>query len=146
MIKKLKEKLPFSINNISFAKRDGFDFLDIELPDHNLKTIEEKSKIISQLLDEISPYESSYYLNVYSAGTEQNLDPNDLDQHLMANVQIETKKAYLEKNKWEGQLVLNTAEQIKLIINNKGRFQKLVVEKSDLELIKLSAKLKKEKN
>lgn len=145
LIKKIKERINFSVNYIGFAKRDGLDFLDIELPENDLKVIEEKSRIISNILDEINPYETSYFLNVYSAGTEQMINLNDLDEHLDKNIWIELKKDYLSKNYWEGKLIQNNQFAVTLLVNNKGRFQKLVINKEDITFIKLSAKLKKEK-
>ena len=58
---------------------------------------------------------------------------------------IETSKHYLEKQKWEGDLIENNQDHIILKINNKGRFQKLKILKQDIVFIKTTAKLRKEK-
>ena len=146
MIKKLKEKIPFPVNYIGFAKRDGLHFLDIELPDHDLKTIETKTLTISKIVDELNPYEHSYFLNVYSAGTEQVLALDQLDQHLFAHVALATNKPYVQRQNWEGQLIAHDPQSLILVVNNKGRMQKITFNKSDINFLKLSAKLTKEPN
>ena len=146
MLKKLRAQLPFATNYIGFATRDGCRFLDVELPDRDLKTIEAKSKLISQLLDQMSAPDGSYYLNVYSAGTEQQLTLDEVANHFGANVWVETNNPYWNRSNWEGQLVNATPLTITLLVNNKGRFSKLVIDQADINLIKLSAKVTKEKH
>ena len=53
LIQELKKRINFEVNLIEFVKRDGLNFLDIELPDTNLKSIKEKTKLISNIIDEI---------------------------------------------------------------------------------------------
>lgn len=146
MIKKLKSHLEFDVNYIGFSiSNDGFKFLDVELPDKDLKQIEEKSKIISKILDKIDKSDEMYFLNVYSAGTEKEISISDLENNVEENLLIKTKKAYLDKNSWEGILKDCNEEIITLLVNNKGRFQKLKIEKKEIEYAKLTAKLTKEK-
>ncbi len=145
MNEKIKELVDFEIISIQFVERDGLKFLDIELPDKDLKTIEEKSKIISQILDQIEYKESNYYLNVFSSGTEKEIKLENIGLYLTSNIYIELSKHYLNKDKWEGQLIENNNDNIVLIVNNKGKFQKLKIEKPSISFIKTTAKLRKEK-
>ncbi len=145
MIEKLKEKIPFKINSIQFVKRDGFKFLEIELPDSDLKTVEEKSKIISQIIDEIDDSSENYYLDIFSSGTEKEIELKNINLFLNQYISVKTSKHYLEKCEWEGDFIENNINNIVLRVNNKGKFQKLKIEKTDISYIKTTAKLRKEK-
>ena len=145
MIEKLKEKIPFKINSIQFVKRDGFRFLEIELPDSDLKTVEEKSKIISQIIDEIDDSSENYYLDIFSSGTEKEIELKNINLFLNQYISVKTSKHYLKKCEWEGDFIENNINNIVLRVNNKGRFQKLKIEKTDISYIKTTAKLRKEK-
>ena len=60
------QKLDFELLNCQFSKRDNLLFLDIEIDSPTLKEIENKSRIISNALDEIDKTNKEYYLNIYS--------------------------------------------------------------------------------
>lgn len=145
MIQELKKRINFEVNLIEFVKRDGLNFLDIELPDTNLKSIEEKTKLISNIIDEIDKTNDNYYLNVFSSGTEKEIKLKDINLFIEKYLSIKSSKQYFEKNDWEGDLLENTNEHIILKINNKGRIQKLQIEKKYIVYIKTTAKLRKDK-
>lgn len=144
MIQELKKRLNFEINSVQFVQRDGLKFLDIELPDSNLESIESKSKIISDLLDEINLIEENYYLNIFSSGTEKEIELKNINLFLEKNLLIKLKKQYLSQIEWEGILVETKPNEVILKINNKGRIQKLKIAKEDITFIKTTAKLRKE--
>lgn len=143
MIKEIKKKIPFEVLYVGFSKLDGFTFLDIELPDNDLKTIESKTLIISKILDELDLKINNYYLNVYSSGTEKEFELDEIDKLINKNILVKTKKHYFDKNLWEGKMIFNDENEIILHVNNKGRFQKLKIQKEQIEKIKTTAKLKK---
>lgn len=145
MIQKLKEKINFKINSIQFVKREGLTFLDIEIPETSLNEIEKKSKIILNLINEIDNTNTDYYLNVYSEGTEKEIDIKNINLFINQYILIKTNNHYLDKSEWEGHLIENNINDIVLKINNKGRFQKLKINKKDISFIKTTAKLRKEK-
>lgn len=145
MIQKLKEKINFKINSIQFVKREGLTFLDIEIPETSLNEIEKKSKIILNLINEIDDTNTDYYLNVYSEGTEKEIDIKNINLFIDQYILIKTNNHYLDKSEWEGHLIENNINDIVLKINNKGRFQKLKINKKDISFIKTTAKLRKEK-
>ena len=64
-----------------------------------------------------------------------------IDQYLL----VKTHKHYLNKIEWEGYLIENNINDIVIKINNKGRKQKLKIDKKDISFIKTTAKLRKEK-
>ncbi len=145
MIKKLKEKINFKINSIQFVKREGLTFLDIEIPESSLIQIEEKSKIILNLINEIDDSNINYYLNIYSAGTEKEIELKNINLFIDQYLLVKTHKHYLNKIEWEGYLIENNINNIVIKINNKGRKQKLKIDKKDISFIKTTAKLRKEK-
>lgn len=145
MIKKLKEKINFKINSIQFVKREGLTFLDIEIPESSLIQIEEKSKIILNLINEIDDSDINYYLNIYSAGTEKEIELKNINLFIDQYLLVKTNKHYLNKIEWEGYLIENNINHIVIKINNKGRKQKLKIDKKDISFIKTTAKLRKEK-
>lgn len=144
MIKKIKELAPFEITSIQFVKKDGQNFLEIELPNKDLKSIEEKSKIISNIIDEIGIDEENFFLNVFSSGTEKEIKPENINLFLNQYVYIKTNKHYLIQNEWEGDLMENGNGFIVIKVNNKGRFQKLKIQKENILYIKTTAKIRKE--
>lgn len=137
----LKKHIPFEVLHIGFSNKAGFKFLDIELPDKDLDTIQKKTLVISKILDEIDSDIENYYLNVYSSGTEKNIKINDIDKYLNCYIMINLHKHQLNKNCWEGMLININDESITIQINNKGRFQKLIILKSNIKDIKITAKL-----
>ncbi len=145
MIKKLKEKINFKINSIQFVKREGLTFLDIEIPESSLIQIEEKSKIILNLINEIDDSNINYYLNIYSSGTEKEIELKNINLFIDQYLLVKTHKHYLNKIEWEGYLIENNINDIVIKINNKGRKQKLKIDKKDISFIKTTAKLRKEK-
>ncbi len=145
MIKKLKEKIDFKINSIQFVKREGLTFLDIEIPESSLIQIEEKSKIILNLINEIDDSNINYYLNIYSSGTEKEIELKNINLFIDQYLLVKTHKHYLNKIEWEGYLIENNINDIVIKINNKGRKQKLKIDKKDISFIKTTAKLRKEK-
>lgn len=146
MINELKKQLPFNTISIAFNKRDGFTFLDIELDEKDLKIIENRTKIILKILNEIDKSNEKYFLNVFSCGTEKEILKKNLREHLGEYIYIKTKKTLLKKNEWEGYLKNVVENEIEMLVNNKGRFQKLKVDISDIEYSKKTAKLSKGAN
>lgn len=145
LIQELKKRIDFEVNSIQFIKRDGHIYLDIELPDKDLKSIESKTKLILSLIEEIDHTNEDYFLNIFSSGTEKEIDIKNIGLFIGENLLVKTKKPYLEKQEWEGPLEENEHLLIVLKVNNKGRFQKIKIKKEDISFIKTTAKLKKEK-
>ncbi len=145
MIQKIKEKINFDINSIQFVKRDGLVFLDIELPEKSLNEIEKKSKIILDIINEVDNSDSDYYVNIYSSGTEKEINLKNINFYLDQYILIKVNKPYLNKNELEGHLVENNINDLVIKINNKGRIQKLKILKEDIHFIKTTAKIRKEK-
>ncbi|MBR4025883.1 MAG: hypothetical protein IKJ03_02900 [Mycoplasmataceae bacterium] len=144
MFQELKKKIDFEISSIQFVKRDGIKYLDIEIPETDLQKIEHKSRIISNILDEIYLTDQNYYLNIYSTGTEKEIKIDNLNLFLNSYLFFELKKQILDKNKWEGTLIENNNDHVVLKINKKGRFQKITILKENIVFVKTTTRLRKE--
>lgn len=146
LIEKLKKKIDFNLLECKFVERNNLTFLDIEIDYKNLNEVEEKSKIISDILDEIDNNEKQYYLNVYSSGAEKNINWEDVNNFYEKYIQVILIKPYLNSNSFEGELIDIQEESLKLLVNLKGCFRKLEFQKSNIKELKQSIKLtKKEK-
>ena len=139
------QKLDFELLNCQFSKRDNLLFLDIEIDSPTLKEIENKSRIISNALDEIDKTNKEYYLNIYSSGAEKNIDLKNISNYLEKHIQIILIKPMLDNNLFEGQLIEINENFIKMRINMKGCFRKLDFQHSNIKQIKQSIKLTKTK-
>lgn len=143
MIEKLKKKLDFELLDCKFSRRDNLDFLDIKLNYSTLVEIEEKSKIISNILDEIDTSNKEYYLNIYSPGAEKNINFKDLSDYIKKNIQIFLINPHLDNYWFEGELIEINDDSIVLIINMKGCFRKIKFLISNINKIKKSIKVTK---
>lgn len=145
MIEKLKEKLEFELIECKFIERDNLLFLDIEINCPTMKEIEHKSKIISNILDEIDNSEKIYYLNIYSSGVEKEIKLNEIENYVEKNIKISLINQYLNSNYFEGELIEISDESIKMKINIKGCFRKLEFRKDNIKQLNESIKLIKNK-
>lgn len=146
MFKKLLENLDFNVNKINFIKRENIWYLDIEIPCDNLDEITQKTKTISTLLDDKKVFDTDkeYYLNVFSTGTEQEINIDDLKNHINENVFIEFQKTTFNLNFVEGYLMDVWENEIILKINLKGLITKKTIEKKNIKFIKKTAKIRKD--
>ncbi len=145
MIDKLMRKLDFKLLNCQFSKRDNLLFLDIEIDSPTLVEIEKKSKIISNILDEIDQTDKEYYLNIYSSGTEKNIDWENIHDYLEENIKIKLINPILDSHDFEGTLIEVNESSIKMKINMKGCFRKLEFQNSNIKQFKQSIKLNKKR-
>ena len=145
MIDKLMRKLDFKLLNCQFSKRDNLLFLDIEIDSPTLVEIEKKSKIISNILDEIDQTDKEYYLNIYSSGTEKNIDWENIHDYLEENIKIKLINPILDSHDFEGTLIEVNESSIKMKINMKGCIRKLEFQNSNIKQFKQSIKLNKKR-
>lgn len=145
MIEKLKKKLDFELLDCKFARRDNLDFLDIEINYSTLAEVEEKSKIISNVLDEIDGSNKEYYLNIYSPGAEREINFEDLAYYINKYIKIALINSYLDKYLIEGELLEIGQESIKLKLNMRGCFRKIDFQISNIKNISKSIKVAKNK-
>lgn len=139
--KKLQDKFT-QINNAYFEEDRSTKFLRVEV---NLKSLDEiamLSREISAYLDTVDHDIEEYYLDVFSSGTDQSLDINDLDKHLEANVFVELNEDIKDYKSFEGTLIEVTEEKIVVKWNAKGQFRKQEIQKNNIKDIKLYAKTK----
>ncbi len=144
MIEKLKKKLDFPLLECKFSKRDNLLFLDIEIDCPTMDEIQQKSRIISNIIDEIDTSDKEYYLNIHSSGAEKDIDFSDLENYIEKYIQIVLIKEQLESLSFEGELIEVNKDFIILRINMKGCFRKIEFQNSNIKQFKQSIKRKKE--
>ncbi|MGL6125174.1 MAG: hypothetical protein ACRC1F_01640 [Metamycoplasmataceae bacterium] len=146
LIEKLRKRLDFELLDCKFSNRDNLNFLDIEINYSTLSEIEEKSRIISKILDEIDEdYTKEYYLNIYSPGVEKEIKFEDLDNYINEYIKISLIVPHLNSYVFEGELIKIGLESICMRINMKGCFRKIDFKIENIESIKKSVKVTKTK-
>ncbi|MGL5617739.1 MAG: hypothetical protein ACRCWU_01635 [Metamycoplasmataceae bacterium] len=143
MLEELRKKLDFELLDCKFSRRDNLNFLDIEINYSTLAEIEEKSKIISNILDEIDTSDKEYYLNIYSPGAERVIEFQDLENHINNHIKITLKNHKLNNTIFDGELLKISEESLKLKVNIKGCIKKIDFQISDIKNINKSIKVVK---
>lgn len=139
--KKLQEKFT-QINKAYFEDEKSAKFLRVEVALKSLDEIAMLSREISAYLDTIDQDLEEYYLDVFSSGTDQSLDLNDLEKHLDQNVFVELNEELKDYKSFEGTLIEVADEKITVKWNAKGQFRKQEILKNNIKDIKLYAKTK----
>ncbi len=145
LIEKLKIKLDFDLVYCEFVQRNNLLFLDIEINSPTLREIKEKSKIISDILDEIDSSDNNYYLNIFSSGAEKEINIDNIENYINKNIKTFLTKEQNNGSFFEGELVEVTKATIKMRINFKGHFRKLEFDKNNIKQLNESIKLTKNK-
>ncbi|MGL5308903.1 MAG: hypothetical protein ACRC9F_02525, partial [Metamycoplasmataceae bacterium] len=135
MLEELREKLDFELLDCKFSRRDNLDFLDIKINYSTLAEIEEKSKIISNLLKEIDKSDKEYYLNIYSPGAERKILFQNLVHYINENINITLIHQRFNCNKFDGKLLEIEEKTIKMKVNIKGCIRKIDFELSNIKNI-----------
>ncbi len=144
MIEQLKKRLDFPLIDCKFSTRDNALFLDVEIDCPIMDEIQAKSKIISDIIDEIDTSGNKYYLNIYSSGAEKNIDFLNLNEYIGKYIQIVLINQQFNKLLFEGELIKIEEEFIILKVNMKGCFRKIEFQNSNIKQFKQSIKTKKE--
>ncbi len=144
MIEELKKKLDFPLLECKFTNRDNLLFLDIEIDYPTMGEIQAKSRIISDIIDEIDTSDKEYYLNIYSSGAEKDIVLSELKNYLEKFIQIYLEKQQHDNIWFEGELLEVKEDSILMKINMKGCFRKIEFLNSNIKQFKQSIKQKKE--
>ncbi|MGL5732973.1 MAG: hypothetical protein ACRCXE_02810 [Metamycoplasmataceae bacterium] len=145
MLEELRKRLDFELLDCKFSRRDNLDFLDIEINYSTLAEIEEKSKIISNILDEIDKSDKEYYLNIYSPGAEREIEFQELENYINKYIKITLKNQQLNNTIFDGELLEIGEESLKLKVNIKGCIRKIDFKISNIKNINKSIKVAKTK-
>ncbi len=139
----LKTEFKDLVSRAFFEKREGSNFLSVELFATDFDEVIEISRKISNHLDIIDKSDDEYILDVYSKGTDHEIDLNDLEKFLNENVMVILKTSIQDKDEFTGELVEDQLEYISVNWNAKGQFRKQKIEKKNIKTIKLFAKIGK---
>lgn len=133
------------VNRAFFEKEGNLNFLRIEVNLKDLDEITNYSRKINEYLDENDKSQDQYYLDIYSSGTEIEVDKKDLDKYIGSNIFVKLKENIKDKNSFEGELIEDSKEEILVRWNAKGQFRKQIINKENIERVNLSAKVRKMK-
>lgn len=131
------------VKNAFFESENNISFLRVEVNLHDLSKLLDYSKEINKFVDKHDNNDKKYYLDIYSSGTEIEIDKHSLQKYLDENILVKLKKEIKGMNTFEGQLLEDSKEFILLKWNAKGQFRKQTIEKDNISNINLSAKIKK---
>ncbi|MGL4251988.1 MAG: hypothetical protein ACRDCJ_00540 [Metamycoplasmataceae bacterium] len=145
MLEKLRKRLDFELLDCKFSRKDNLDFLNIEIDYSTLAEIEEKSKIISKILDEIDKSDKEYYLNIYSPGAEREIKFQNLENYINKNIKITLKNQQLNNTIFDGELLEINEDSLKLKVNMKGCIRKIDFQILNIKKINKSIKVSKTK-
>ena len=87
-----------------FLKRkNNIRFLRVEVEIKDLKKLLDYSKKINDFIDQNDQSNKKYYLDIYSSGTEVQIDKNHLEQYIGQKHFCEARKTYQKNAKfWRG--------------------------------------------
>ena len=139
----LLKKFENTVKDAFLEKRDGFNFINVELKLSRFDDVITMSKKISEYLDEIDYSEDEYFLDIYSSGTEQDIELKNVTEYLNQSVQIKLKKSIKGNEEFIGDLVEADDLKVKVLWNAKGQFRKQEINLEDIENIKLFTKIGK---
>lgn len=129
------------INTVALVQRSGQTFLEIEV---NLKTIAEVENIsrqISTYLDENEDFDSNYFLDIFSSGTDHQIKIQDLENYQGKNLEINLKHPIKDKESFEGTLIKLTPSMLTIKWNAKGQFRNQEIALNTIDKIKTKAKI-----
>lgn len=136
-IRPIIEDLNYYLYDIEIVKEDGNDILRVMIENETYINIDDcvvVSKVLSEKLDEIDPFEDPYMLEVTSAGAERELRTSDeIKRAVGKGVFIETLE-----HKFEGKLEKFKDDVLTIKTKNKKTHQ---INNMDVEFIRLAIML-----
>ncbi|MGZ9413194.1 hypothetical protein ACXX84_01870 [Mycoplasma sp. AC157] len=132
ILEKLKENFS-SILEAYFEKEGSLNFLRIKTNFTDLNDIEKISRKISDFLDKEDSIKEEYYLDVFSKGSDIDINIENIEEFINKKIQI----WFNEKDFIIGKLIQNNENTLLLEINLKGRMKKEEINKEKIEKINL---------
>ncbi|MGZ9432124.1 hypothetical protein [Mycoplasma sp. 613B] len=132
ILEKLKENFS-SILEAYFEKEGSLNFLIIKTNFTDLNDIEKISRKISDFLDKEDSIKEEYYLDVFSKGSDIDINIENIEEFINKKIQI----WFNEKDFIIGKLIQNNENTLLLEINLKGRMKKEEINKEKIEKINL---------
>lgn len=135
----LQSKFP-EVKDAFFETEVGALFLRIELSIRDFDEVVKVSEAINAFLDANEPTEKEYFLDIYSAGTETQLEVSELDKHIDAYMEVKLNKNIKDKDCFIGNLISVDENQIIIRWNAKGQFRKQEITKENIKSVNLATK------
>lgn len=131
------------VNKAYFEKEANFEFLRVEVKLRDLNEVVEISKKISQFLDDKDVISKEYYLDVFSAGTDENIQIENMKDYIGENVKVVLNKNIKEFSEFIGELIEVNTDEILIKWNAKGQFRKQQISIDNIKNINKYVKVKK---
>ncbi len=136
-IREIVEGLGFELYHVGFGTKHGSRVLTVEIDNENGVDIDDCVRVsekVSDYLDETDPIESSYQLEVASAGAERELRDDEAVQRAVGKyIHVRTFE-----QTFEGTLLAATQDSVTIKEKNN---QTTVVLTADIQLIRLAVEL-----
>lgn len=141
--KQIISKFEKTVSKVFFEERDGNTFLNVELKVSDFDEVIKISKEVSTFIDEIDQTDNEYILDVYSRGTDHEIDLNNLEVNIGMDVKITLNESINGNQEFIGVLIEDTNDALVIKWNAKGQFRKQEVKKNNINEIKIFAKIGK---
>lgn len=141
--KQIISKFEKTVSKVFFEERDGNTFLNVELKVSDFDEVIKISKEVSTFIDEIDQTDNEYILDVYSRGTDHEIDLNNLEVNIGMDVKIRLNESINDNQEFIGVLIEDTNDALVIKWNAKGQFRKQEVKKNNINEIKIFAKIGK---
>ncbi|MFA5421504.1 MAG: ribosome maturation factor RimP [Bacilli bacterium] len=132
----------YDLANVSFRK-EGSNFVLRVVIDKDgpvgMDDIVRAGDLISPLLDEADPIQTSYMLDVTSLGVEKPIEIDKLEKYVGEFVQLTLREAVVKKSEHQGTLKTVTSEEVILELDNKKKGT-LTILRSNLSRARLAIK------
>ncbi|MGX9340588.1 hypothetical protein [Mycoplasma sp. 4044] len=141
MIEKLKQEFVNVISKVYWENREGQKVLNIEL---NVSDFEQVQEISAQINTFVDAFDSeSFVLDIFSSGNNLTITKDDLEKYIDQKIVLSLSKPYLNEYKIVVKLVEIKEMQLLAIKNNKGRMQKILIDKTNITNIEKFIDIKK---
>ena len=141
--KQIISKFEKTVSKVFFEERDGNTFLNVELKVSDFDEVIKISKEVSTFIDEIDQTDNEYILDVYSRGTDHEIDLDNLEVNIGTDVKITLNESINGNQEFIGALIEDTNDALVIKWNAKGQFRKQEVKKNNINEIKIFAKIGK---
>ncbi|WKX02534.1 hypothetical protein [Candidatus Mycoplasma mahonii] len=129
-------------SKVFWEKRDSDEFLCVELNISNFDEVINISKDISSFVDQIDYSSGEYFLDIYSRGTDYDIEFKNIKNNLGKTMKIELNKAIEDKIIFIGELVSYDDKSLSIEWNNKGQFKNIKIITENIKKINLFSKIK----
>ena len=121
----------------------GNKFLRVCVDETDLNRLAKISLEINKYIDEVDGDEETYFLDIFSPGTDQEFEINKSKEYIGQNIRVILKLQIKSMKIFEGKLIFADDNDLTIKWNNKGQFRKQQIEFCNIEKIETYIKIKR---